>query len=777
VDNCEPNFAAGFIAYSNAMQKADNLLIKLEIGLAAESFKEKIEGPIGYLDWRCSRFNFELSSREECLALGYTFDILTKPEVRKNPVFKLTQLLQKNWSQFKLRYHSSPLDESWVDLRESNERWKHINKELLDIFGDESLAENDLNSRWSDLWNKVSHDALGFAFLVGLFAFFASYAADSLRKRDLILGKSARNILAIALRRRNSRLASAMEVFQSAQTKDFFDEILETSKNGLDPAGLGRLETFRQGLPEEQRVVFDALSCLAIEPTLETRSVFMRVLNLVPFLSLLLTRDLPEHSQRQKMNQDILRLIQSFRGDDSGNFSTDISRILTLVKANFGDLEGLSKLSVNFKGNISPEDFYKQLEEILKNNALAVSQNKDTDNQTEVPLEDLEARIKHAYAKMPRLSADQMYTYNPRPNNRRTRNLGGNDEFYELSDYQEGDSSDTIDWNATARLGRPMARVYTRNVTEQASFLVDLRDVLEPASVDKWVEDFSKSLVAVFSPERMRGKHYKLEKMIFIMPDGNIEVSPGASVKQGLQQVLKLLNRKIKQAQEIARTIPARNYPLRFYDQFQNDRYSQRIAGVFSADAKVISNLGGVAPWEDLQKQSLFYIGGSNQGQQEMISKVFQRTKTTVFFWKQNQATALRQRVASSALADSSSAVKNDVSVVSAQQQPLGGINFCSLPIVVQKEAMLAVFNNNSVLIPLSQLDQEWAEITKLSSCRITPSCQRLKDYLQSCFQKDDVTSDIDKVLGCLGEMMRQDEDEVRVTDNAVVELLAALER
>jgi uncharacterized protein (DUF58 family) len=53
------------------------------------------------------------------------------------------------------------------------------------------------------------------------------------------------------------------------------------------------------------------------------------------------------------------------------------------------------------------------------------------------------------------------------------RRRGEGLEFHQLRDYREGDSLRQIDWKATARLGRPIAREYQDERDQQIVFLVD----------------------------------------------------------------------------------------------------------------------------------------------------------------------------------------------------------------------------------------------------------------------------------------------------------------
>ncbi len=53
---------------------------------------------------------------------------------------------------------------------------------------------------------------------------------------------------------------------------------------------------------------------------------------------------------------------------------------------------------------------------------------------------------------------------------------------------------------------------------------------------------------------------------------------------------------------------------------------------------------------------------------------------------------------------------------------------------------------------------------------------ERIKEYLQSCCQKQDLNQEIDKVLSCIADILRQEEERVTSTDSGLKEVLVLLE-
>ncbi|PIS33507.1 MAG: hypothetical protein COT38_04890 [Candidatus Omnitrophica bacterium CG08_land_8_20_14_0_20_41_16] len=107
-----------------------------------------------------------------------------------------------------------------------------------------------------------------------------------------------------------------------------------------------------------------------------------------------------------------------------------------------------------------------------------------------------------------------------------------------------------------------------------------------------------------------------------------------------------------------------------------------------------------------------------------------------------------------------------------------GGIDFRSLPAVVQP---MPVFQGQLPggkipVIPLAELDNEWKQVENMLNAGIIPSSDRLKIYLQSCYQKQDLNPDINKVLSCIADMLRLEEEQAASTDLSLKEILKLLE-
>ncbi|MCG2713897.1 MAG: hypothetical protein L6308_03515 [Candidatus Omnitrophica bacterium] len=119
----------------------------------------------------------------------------------------------------------------------------------------------------------------------------------------------------------------------------------------------------------------------------------------------------------------------------------------------------------------------------------------------------------------------------------------------------------------------------------------------------------------------------------------------------------------------------------------------------------------------------------------------------------------------------------NSASPVYNEEQKKGGIDFRTLPIASQPLLINQKVNASIIPpIPLAELNSEWLRIENMLASGITPSSERIKEYLQSCSQKQDFNQDIDKVLSCIADIFRFEEERVADTDASLKAMLMLLE-
>lgn len=105
-----------------------------------------------------------------------------------------------------------------------------------------------------------------------------------------------------------------------------------------------------------------------------------------------------------------------------------------------------------------------------------------------------------------------------------------------------------------------------------------------------------------------------------------------------------------------------------------------------------------------------------------------------------------------------------------------GGIDFRVLPIVSQAMNNLSL---NASRMPLSSLEninleQELGEIQRLVGAGITPSAERIKEYVQvSCLKGN---PDMQKLVSCIADILRLEEERCCSTDAMLKDILVVLE-
>ena len=107
-----------------------------------------------------------------------------------------------------------------------------------------------------------------------------------------------------------------------------------------------------------------------------------------------------------------------------------------------------------------------------------------------------------------------------------------------------------------------------------------------------------------------------------------------------------------------------------------------------------------------------------------------------------------------------------------------GGIDFRSLPIVTQAVSNLSPGISSSALLRLSavNLDAEWQQIERMSSSGIKPSPERIKEYAQASSASGKISEDRDKIILCISDILRQEEQDCCETESTLRDILVVLE-
>jgi hypothetical protein len=119
--------------------------------------------------------------------------------------------------------------------------------------------------------------------------------------------------------------------------------------------------------------------------------------------------------------------------------------------------------------------------------------------------------------------------------------------------------------------------------------------------------------------------------------------------------------------------------------------------------------------------------------------------------------------------------------VIEGEAGDKGGIDLRTLPIVTQPMAAPLPALSMNTRVPLSaqeakELEEEFGAIEKMLNAGIIPSTDRLKDYLGNCYDKQGLEASVDKVLACIADILRLEEERCLSTETALKELLQLLE-
>ncbi|MFA6217465.1 MAG: hypothetical protein WDL87_07435 [Candidatus Omnitrophota bacterium] len=206
--------------------------------------------------------------------------------------------------------------------------------------------------------------------------------------------------------------------------------------------------------------------------------------------------------------------------------------------------------------------------------------------------------------------------------------------------------------------------------------------------------------------------------------------------------------------------------------------YIERVLGPFmnSGDwnAFIIypaNEIAGVLNVTDIEK----YLNSTGVKVMEKIP--YSENAVDIIVDPQGQAEV--RNVLNKELAGSFELKKSGSSVKLLSSSPLkpGGIDLRALPIVTQPMNVPGM----NVVPPLSRfenvnLNEEWQQIQDMIQAGIIPASDRIKEYLEACCFKDDINPQVEKVLACIADILRLEEDQLKPTESAFRDFLALLE-
>lgn len=115
--------------------------------------------------------------------------------------------------------------------------------------------------------------------------------------------------------------------------------------------------------------------------------------------------------------------------------------------------------------------------------------------------------------------------------------------------------------------------------------------------------------------------------------------------------------------------------------------------------------------------------------------------------------------------------------LISTDKNP-GGIDFRALPIISQPINKQSAILNTMSMNQLNKfnLDSEWIDIQNMLNAGIIPSSQRIKDYVWACCKNGELPKEMNKILGCIADIMRIEEERILSTETELKDLLVLIE-
>ncbi len=106
----------------------------------------------------------------------------------------------------------------------------------------------------------------------------------------------------------------------------------------------------------------------------------------------------------------------------------------------------------------------------------------------------------------------------------------------------------------------------------------------------------------------------------------------------------------------------------------------------------------------------------------------------------------------------------------------VGGVDFRSLPVMTQNFAGLTMLKAPARQLSSAELEAIRSQITKMIDAGIKPTTERVLEYASFCCLRNDSSRDVAKVLACIADVLRLEEERAEDTDPVLRQLLAALE-
>jgi len=106
-----------------------------------------------------------------------------------------------------------------------------------------------------------------------------------------------------------------------------------------------------------------------------------------------------------------------------------------------------------------------------------------------------------------------------------------------------------------------------------------------------------------------------------------------------------------------------------------------------------------------------------------------------------------------------------------------GGIDFRRMPVSGQPLLKPLPTGIGGPLAGINiKQDEEWLQIQKMIQAGIIPSNERIKEYFADCCGRDNMNQEMDKIIVCVAEILKLEEERCMVTSEGIKDFLVLLE-
>ncbi len=530
---------------------------------------------------------------------GRYFDSEFSPRDRHSVPFTLVRLLRMDWEQFKVSYSSFPWSSDWQINREKLRNWKSVNRQLSDILDKSGyVAKSSPVSVRSIFLDELIHDLLGLGFIFGIISFALSYLSDWLRKKEKIFGMSGEDIIDTIW-----KINPWLKAGKAAKVCELLSEMRSKLAKGerLTEMDKAQLRAARDSMGEGGRAIFDIVRCVALETPRVSKRFYMRALNFIPFISILLVRDIYEYRNRQRMNYELFELVNGIK---EGTSVREVYKRLRGILGKYGTVTKIDAVAY------SNDESQRRIREMFER-----------------------------YENIKNLDTREIRSFLLRPDGASLRRAGIGDEFWAYEKLTPGDTAPRAEI-ASAKYGVDVKKTMRQAVTKRLSIFIDMNTLFQEGYADNWLEDYAKSFRVIL--ER-NGLH--LGKVIFLMPGESVPrdtdcINREALTKGGfaksMQNVYVLLEQKYSEALEMVMARPAQKYSLRFYDSRQNERYGDQTDGIFAREEYDREKIDRAVSGLGLAGHSVVCVGVENDRRKE-ITDLFAGNRAQAMFWHGNR--------------------------------------------------------------------------------------------------------------------------------------------